>query len=155
MTSWIDNTEDPWERDIKGKYLVPVSQYEWESGSPDYSLDSSLSLYMPAGEIIQDMNLKRSKENFGAWRDDKGEIIFLDPSIAEEGPSFALVKKKAFLNWLDENDLEILWLIGGEKQLFKSHSTFFGRLVYNALCRLEDDQITADVWFEKEPASKN
>lgn len=154
MNDWVDNTDDPWERDIKGKYLVPVSQYEWESGSVDHSLDSSLSFYMPADEIIKGMNLNRSKENFGAWCNDQGEVIFLDPSIAEEGPSFALVRKEAFLNWLDENDLEILWLIGGEKQLFKAHSDFFGRLVYNSLCRFEDGQITVEIWFEREEAKK-
>ncbi|WP_417536577.1 AVAST type 2 anti-phage system protein Avs2 [Methylophaga sp.] len=154
MAGWVDNTEDPWERDIKGKYLVPVSQYEWENGSPDYSLDSSLSLYMPAGEIIQGMGLKRSMENFGAWCNSKGEIVFQDPSIVEGGPSFALVQKEAFLNWLDENDLEILWLIGGEKQLFKPSSDFFGRLVYNTLCRIENKQINTDVWFERQGSAE-
>lgn len=154
MTGWIDNTDDPWERDIKGRYLVPVSQYEWESGGVDYSLDNSLSFYMPAGEIIQGMNLKCSKENFGAWHDDKGDVVFLDPSIAEDGPSFALVKKTNFLNWLDENNLEIVWLIGGEKQLFKAHSDFFGRLVYNTLCRFDGKKIVSEAWFEKESGSQ-
>ena len=152
MTGWVDNTDDPWERDIKGKYLVPASQYEWESGSVDHSLDSSLSFYMPADEIIKGMKLKRSTENFGAWCNDQNEVVFLDPSIAEEGPSFALIKKGPFLNWLDENDFEILWLIGGEKQLFKAHSTFFGCLIYNTLCRFKDGQITVETWFKKEKA---
>ena len=149
MTGWVDNTKDPWERDIKGKYLVPVSQYEWERGSTDYSLDSSLSLYMPAREMIEGMGLRRSMQNFGVWCDSKGEIIFQDPSI-EEGPSFALVRKDAFLTWLDENDLEILWLIGGEKQLFRHTRDFYGRLVYNTLCRFEDGEAKSEVWFEEQ-----
>lgn len=150
MTGWVDNTEDSWERDIKGKYLVPVSQYEWESGGVDHSLDSSLSFYMPAGELIKGMSLQRSEENFGAWCNAQKQDVFLDPSTAEKGPSFALIKKEAFMNWLDENDLEVLWLIGGEKQLFKSHSTFYGRLVYNTFCRFQDGQIIAETWFERE-----
>lgn len=154
MSGWNDTTDDSWDRTINGKYLVPISNYEWESGSNDYSLDSSLSFYMPAGEIIHDMNLNRSKENFGAWCDDHGQVIFLDPSIEEEGPSFALVRKKEFLNWLEKNDLEIIWLIGGEKQLFKPHSTFYGRLVYNVLCCLDNEEVVSDIWFEKKPRTE-
>ncbi len=92
---------------------------------------------MPAAELIDDFQLTRSKGNFGLWHNDQGESIFLDPSVAEEGPSFALIKKSAFLSWLDENDLEVLWLIGGEKQLFHSFSTFHGRLVYNVPAALK------------------
>ncbi|GJL64670.1 MAG: hypothetical protein NPIRA04_33240 [Nitrospirales bacterium] len=149
MTNWVEK-DDGWNSPIPTRYLVPVSQYEWESGSVDHSLDSSLSFYMPAGELISDMKLSRMKGSFGAWHNEKGEVIFLDPSVAEKGPSFALINKVLFKEWLDKKDLEILWLIGGEKQLFASHSTFYGRLVYNVLCRNAKSGINANLWYERQ-----
>lgn len=134
---------------IDGKYLVPVSKYEWERGEPDYSLDKPLSFYMPAAEIIKCMNLKRSLDTFGVWRDSQGVDIFADPSLEEKGPSFALVKKDAFLKLLDKNGLEILWLIGGEKQCLRTDCNSYKRLVYNALCYFDDGKIKTEMWFEE------
>lgn len=150
MTGWVERDEG-WEPLIPTNYFVPVSRYEWESGSVDHSLDSSLDFYMPAADLVTDMKLLRSKRNFGAWINGQGETIFLDPSIAENGPSFALIKKDVFCEWLEKNGFEILWLIGGEKQLFQSYSdTFYGRLVYNALYRLEKGKLVGSIWFNKE-----
>jgi len=56
-------------------------------------------------------------------------------------------------DWLDKNGLEVLWLIGGEKQLFSSGigaSKFYGRLVYSGLFRILDDELDGSLWFEKQ-----
>ena len=50
-----------------------------------------------------------------------------------------------------ENDMEIIWLIGGEKQIFSSGADkFYGRLNYSDLFRFENGRPTGKVWFEKE-----
>jgi hypothetical protein len=109
---------------------------------------------MPAADLIKDLKLSRSKNNFGKWLNNQGEEIFTDPSIVEQGPSFALIKKEAFITWLAANDLEILWLIGGEKQLFGAHSTFYGRLEYNVLCHFDGSDISSDMWFQRQEAKE-
>ena len=150
MTGWVDYSVDPWVRHIDGKYLVPVSQYKWEHGDTDCSLNSSISLYMPASELIEGMALKRSLKSFGSWCDSQGEIVFHD-NIAQNGTSsFAMVSKESLLNWLNENDLELVWLIGGEKQLIRTGSKFYGRMVYNTICQYNGKELVSERWFDKQ-----
>ena len=121
-------------------YFSPVSAYEWEIGGSveDFSLDSSLSFYLPAKELVEDMSLKRIVSDDGSWGNDEGEI-FKDPSLVESGPSYALIRSQQFDEWLDKKGLAILWLVGGEKQLFSHNSSkFYGRLTYSAMYRLVD-----------------
>ena len=150
MTGWVDYCVDPWARYIEGKYLVPVSQYRWEHGDTDCSLNSSISLYMPANELIEGMALKRSLKSFGSWCDSQGKIIFHD-NIAQNGTSsFAMVSKESLLNWLNENHLELVWLIGGEKQLIRTGSKFYGRMVYNTICQYNGMELVSERWFDKQ-----
>jgi len=104
---------------IPTRYFVPVSKYEWESGSNDHSLDSSLSIYLPAKELVENLGLRNSIGEFGAWRNEN-EVVFLDPSIKLYGQSYALMNTQKLSEWLDKNGLEIHWLVSGEKQLFSS-----------------------------------
>jgi hypothetical protein len=52
-----------------------------------------------------------------------------------------------------KNNLKILWLIGGEKQLFASDlgsSEFFGCLVFSCVYWLENDRPVGKLHFRKE-----
>ena len=50
---------------IPTEYFVPISEYKWESGDGDYSLDSSLSFYLPAKELVESLCLRMN--NNGLW----------------------------------------------------------------------------------------
>jgi len=55
--------------------------------------------------------------------------------------------------WLDKEGLEILWLVGGEKQIFTSGisaTNFYGRLVFSGLYRLVDGKPSGSLWFKRE-----
>lgn len=147
--SWFDE-DDSWGDIIQTRHMIPFSEYEWEDAGTDHSLDSSLSFYLPAFDLVTGLQLSRSKTNFAEWVNEQEETVFIDPSISEVGPSFALIKKDVFLEWLKKNDLEILWLIGGEKQLLGRHSDYFGRLDYNILGDIRDGKIQANGWFEEQ-----
>ena len=133
-------------------YFSPVSEYEWEIGGSvgDFSLDSSLSFYLPAKELVEDMSLTRIVSADGAWGNDEGEI-FQDPSLVESGPRYALIRSQQFDEWLDKKGLAIMWLVGGEKQLFSHNSSkFYGRLTYSAMYRLENGMPTGSpFWYSR------
>lgn len=133
-------------------YLCPVSEYEWEVGGPvgDFSLDSSLSFYLPAKELVEDMSLKRNGRGDGSWRNDDGEI-FKDPSLMESGPSYALIRSQHYDEWLNKKGLATLWLIGGEKQLFSHDSSkFYGRLTYSTMYILVDGMLSGgSLWCSR------
>ena len=148
MTGRFDN-DDSLNFLIPTNYFVPISEYSWESGGGvDYSLDNYLSFYMPASDLINDLKLSRSQEDFSMWVNKEGKEIFYDPSLAEQGPSSALIDKNTLLAWLEEHDLEILWLVGGEKQLAML-SNLYGCLIYNGLYRIEGGELKGSCWFER------
>ena len=122
------------------RYFSPVAEYGWEAGNADkdFSLDSSLSFYLPAKELVRSMGLRRTTDDNGSWENDDG-VLFRDPSLMENGPGYALIRSQQLDEWLNDEDLAILWLIGGEKQLFSHNSDkFYGRLTFGAMYRLVD-----------------
>ena len=138
MSGWQDT--DNFGESRSPKFFSPVSEYLWEIGGSigDFSLDNSLSFYLPAKELVEDMGLRRTESNNGSWENGEG-VIFKDPSLVDRGPSYALIRSQQLDEWLDKKGLTILWLIGGEKQMFSHNSSkFYGRLTFNAMYRLVD-----------------
>lgn len=136
---------------IPVKYLTPISEYVWESGSLDYSINHSMSFYMPCKTLVRDLQIDNSIGDVGVWRDKNGQIIFMDPSISGGKPSYALINSDALDNWLDKNDCKLVWLIGGEKQLFTQYaSAFFGRLIFSGIFSLDNGEISGNLWFLKQ-----
>lgn len=137
---------------IPAKYIVPVSEYFWERGGFDHSIDETLSVYLPAKELVNELGMERVPNEFGNWG--LGEdIVFTDPSVEEYGPSYALMQTDVLNKWMESNKLKILWLIGGEKQLFTSDfvsSEFFGRLVYSGAFWLENGRPVGNIHFCEE-----
>ncbi|MCH4811466.1 hypothetical protein [Vreelandella neptunia] len=151
LSNWQDLDTD-FHGLILAKHIVPVSEYLWERGNFDHSIDETLSIYLPAKELVNELGMERMPNEFGNWRVGE-DIVFTDPSVEEYGPSYALMKTDALNEWMTKNNLRILWLIGGEKQLFSSDlgsSEFFGRLVYSGVYWLEDDLPVGNLHFRKE-----
>lgn len=151
LSNWHDFNSD-FHGLIPAKHIVPVSEYFWEGGNFDHSIDETLSIYMPAKELVNELKMKRVPNEFGNWRVG-GNIVFTDPSVEEYGPSYALMQTDALNEWMAKNNLKILWLIGGEKQLLASDlgsSEFFGNLVYSGVYWLENDRPVGNLHFRKE-----
>jgi len=149
ISGWRE-PEETFRDQVAVKHFIPFAKYEWEDGGNDYSLNSSLYFHMPAKELVQDMGLARPPGQWGSW-EHEGEVVFFDPSLEEYGPSYALIRTEMLEKWLEDNDMEIVWLIGGEKQMFSSGaSEFFGRLVYSGLFRYEDGEPVGSIWCNRE-----
>lgn len=83
----------------------------------------------------------------------KGDkIVFMDPSPNTDTQPYALINKKAFCRWLNENGYALIWIIGGEKQLFTHNiDKFYGRLVYSALYSMDGSgNIIGENWSKNE-----
>ncbi|WP_061298454.1 hypothetical protein [Leptospira borgpetersenii] len=153
ISGWRE-PEEVFRDQIPVKHLIPYTKYEWENGGYDYSLNRSLYFYLPAKEFIQGMNLTRSRGHWGRW-EHEGKLVFIDPSMEEDGPSYALMQTDILHKWLEDNNMEIVWLIGGEKQMFSFEARqFFGRLVYSGLYRLDGGKPSGNIWCKKENPRK-
>jgi len=97
-------------------YMVPVVRCEWDGGVNDLSLEYSLSVYLPSPCLIGKLELSSKVDEFGIWRDRNGIEAFIDPSINEDGPSYALMRSDLIESWLEKNNYMLVWLIEGEKR---------------------------------------
>jgi hypothetical protein len=79
MSGWHD-IDCSCRYEIPTKHFVPVSKYEWETGSVDFSLDHSLSFYLPTKELVESLDIKRTRGDPGSWENNR-QTIFRDPSI--------------------------------------------------------------------------
>jgi hypothetical protein len=150
MTEWRESSR--FEKIIPMKYLVPIAKYEWETGNEDYSITDNISFYLPSKTLIRDLGLSAAPgEKVGQWMDTNNHLAFFDPSISEQGSSYALIRTELLLPWLEEQELQLVWLVGGEKYLIPNKSTnFSGRLVFSGAYLMTEHGPKGNLWFIKE-----
>lgn len=133
LPDWLmDEEYSQWEPLKRIVQHAPVCEYSWSPGHPDFSIEDSIGFYAPSQLLIRDLNLSQNIMCPGEWFTNTGEGVFLDPSVFGKGRSYALFSKDLLSSWLEQNDLLLIWLLGGEKQWFSPDSDkFYGRQVFN------------------------
>lgn len=127
----------------------PIASYERESGTNDASIRELINFYIPSPKLVEILGIERNGLSNNEWYDHSGNIIFQDPGLKHKGRSFALCKKVALDNWLNEHNFSLVWMIGGEKQLFTESSTFFGRLNFNGFFEIVNNEVVGRTWTEE------
>ncbi len=146
LEEWRNDEEN---RTLDVEHLVPTNEYEWETGERDKSIDQFISIYLPNSLLIKDLTLEPSLENFSSWRNSTGEVVFLDPSELEKGPSAALFNATILDEWLEKNGMQIIWFIGGEKQIFNDKGYVSKRLEFNYIYSNVDGELKEEKWTEE------
>lgn len=129
--------DDDWstvDRDygFRHKVLTTFAEYTAERGGYDCSIEGTINTYLPAPWLIQKLGLRLIDGRTLSFADAKGQILFKDPSVHEEGPSAALIDRMAFLDLLDKENLAPVWIIAGEKGAYgEHHDDFVGRRVHS------------------------
>lgn len=99
----------------KGNVMVTTLNFLWEE-TYDCSKTDSISYLKPCKSIFTGMKMKLSSRE-GELLNERNQIICLDPSVNHKSLSCLLVRKKEFINYLQENKLRIVWTMLGEKQI--------------------------------------
>lgn len=103
--------------DASGKKIAKafhtVQYYLWEEEF-DCSKTETIAFHKPA--FLLSLGLKPSKIE-GAYRSSNNEIVCLDPSVHSKGPACLLMRKDYLLNYLNESDFGLVWIVQGEKQI--------------------------------------
>ncbi|MFY0520985.1 hypothetical protein ACOMCU_24645 [Lysinibacillus sp. UGB7] len=131
------------------EHLVPTNEYEQRTGEDDKSIDQNISIYLPNPLLIRELELISSSENFSEWMNSKNEIVFLDPSEKEKGPSAAMINAAILDEWLEKNNLQIIWFIGGEKQIFNSNGEVTKWFEFSNIITIEDKNIEEKKFFNE------
>lgn len=151
ITDWRE-PDSRFRKYITVKHIVPIAKYQWESGSLDHSITKSISFYLPSKTLIDGLDLSAtSGEKVSEWVDSNGNLAFFDPSVFEQGPSYALIRTDVLMPWLEQQGLQLVWLVGGEKYLSTNRaSKFYGRLVFSGDYFITADGPKGNNWFIKE-----
>lgn len=118
---WEDNFKIG-DNEVPCKVLLTSTSYFNEGRSYDKSLNETIEIGLPNKWFIRHMNLKQTI-NDGEWVNENGNVIFFDPSIdscctTEYNENGVLVSdKKLFLEYLEQNNYTIVWIMWGEKQI--------------------------------------
>ena len=152
--TYDDGYNNDWEEELSGndvslsiKHLRPVMEYNWESGSTDYSIDETISFYLPSKTLINKLNLKYPPGKLDHWVNNNKIPIFKDPSVALKGPSCPLVKTDILNSWLNQDNLCLVWLIGGEKLLYGQNSMTGKRHDFSGIYFNKNNKIEGNLWF--------
>ncbi|HHE5304496.1 TPA: hypothetical protein ACPFO5_005112 [Citrobacter freundii] len=99
----------------KADVSVTSVNYLWENEF-DKSKTDTLSFLKPSFLIFDKMGLKNGKEE-GSYEDKDGNIVCFASEALNKSKEHLLVKKEPFLKMLNENNLDIVWTLLGEKDV--------------------------------------
>jgi hypothetical protein len=145
----IDNEQSGWRsihekkhEKLIAKTIVTASEFLWEEEF-DNSKEEAIRFLKPCTQIFYGMNLKCGRKE-GVFYNEKDEIICFDPKLYNNSKSHLLIKRKPFLKFLEDNNLEILWTVLGEKQIIGGNNRF-NRMEISGAYYFENNQITGKI----------
>jgi len=130
----------------KGVTIRPVTaEYIAEARGYNGSISENINVHLPAKWLMAELGLILSDGRSIEYRNAAGVTLFLDPPVAHQGRSAALVDRQAFLDLLARGGLVATWAIAGEKNAYGDvHSEAFGgRHTFTRLFYSEGDEIRA------------
>ena len=131
--------------------MVPIFEYSWSTDGQEHMRSESTNFYIPSKILVENLKLQRDQSFPSEWYKDN-HLIFFDPSFRHGDKSKALIRKDIVCAWLAENNNVLIWLIGGEKQLYNPRIQGFpGRLIHNGVfCMDSTGKIEGEIWYEEE-----
>jgi len=127
---WVA-VSDKERRSTNFQIMRTTEEYTWEGSGFDCSVnEGGVRVNLPARELVEGMKLVHGVSP-GRFEDSTGDVVALDPSVTEKGPSVLLIKKAPLLEFLRKKNYELVWVVVGEKLLIGDISggrAFPGRL---------------------------
>jgi hypothetical protein len=129
-----------------GSKIADVSvtsiNYSWGEEF-DKSKTDTLSFLKPSFLIFDNMGLNNS-EIEGAYEDKDGNIVCFAAEALNDSKAHLLIKKEPFLRMLNENGLEIVWTLLGEKEVIGgslSSNHQYGRIEFSGSFYLDNGEL--------------
>ena len=121
---------------------VTSINYSWEEEF-DNSKTDTLRYIKPSFLIFDKMGLKNSKVE-GSYEDKDGNIICFATEAVNDSRAHLLIKKEPFLRMLNENNLNIVWTLLGEKRVIDGSlisENHFGRIEFSGAFYLDNGKL--------------
>lgn len=112
----------------------------------DNSKADTLSFLKPSYLIFDKMRLKNGKIE-GSYEDSDGNIVCFAAEAVNDSKAYLLIKKEPFLKMLNENNLEIIWTLLGEKRVIGGSLGLFhhnNRIEFSGSFYLENGKLCGE-----------
>jgi hypothetical protein len=119
--------------------ILTSCNYSWVKDT-DNSIDRSFNILKPSKVIFDGMGLIPT-DKVAEFADKNNNIVCYSPSVYNDSKPYLLVKKKAFIEFLQVHKLKVVWTILGEKNIIggNTHSDeYLGRLEISGAYSLDD-----------------
>jgi hypothetical protein len=116
--------------------------YLWEEEF-DKSKTDTLKFLKPSFLIFDKMGLKHAEAE-GSYEDKDGNIVCFAAEALNDSKAYLLIKKKPFLRMLNENDLDIVWTLLGEKIVIGGSigsNHHYGRIEFSGSFYFDDNRL--------------
>lgn len=136
------------------KYIRPVAEHTWESHL-DLSLKEGFSTHLLHPWIGQKMKLVHSVIQPGSLVSSvNNQTVFFDPSIGYSGSSAGLINKANFFEFLQNEGLDCICIVAGERNSYPSgnHGDYSCRYFASAY-RWSNDKWVGNKWHQDESRS--
>lgn len=130
------NDGDRTSKKTKFKVVPTYEDYSAEFSGFDCSGDEAFGLMLPSKEVCDLMDLSSCDEDGVYMQDD--EVAALDPRTQGE-PRGLVTDESKLQQTLHENDLDLFWVVIGEKVILGGLGNFMGRLEVGGVHRLRQD----------------
>ncbi|WP_437192708.1 AVAST type 2 anti-phage system protein Avs2 [Planctomicrobium sp. SH527] len=135
-----------------------VERYLRESSTEDCSVDDTVLIDLPCKQIVEGMGLSWGGKN-SEYVDRLGHVIAFDPSVTERGPEALLIHRNKFLEYLQDEGLEVFWTISGEKHRIGGshrHEDYLGHMEIGGYYRIVDGEICGQIHSKfKSPSNRS
>lgn len=122
----------------------------WEE-EYDCSKTDSIYYHKPVKKIKEGLEMEFSK-NEGEFIDSTGELVCFDPSVNNKSLTGLLIRKDKLIDWLEKEDLALIWNVKGEKQVLgnwrQEEGEFLGQLNLSGIYKLENQKIKGKLEFQ-------
>ncbi len=146
QTHWCKG--DAQRRGIPSEVLSTTLRYSSRKSGYDCSINEDFGICMPAREFVNGMGLRWT--GFGGdWWDAENTVVAFDPSVREQGPGCALIRRDKLVSFLNKQGYGILWTIMGAKRMLggslSGMDRFRGELKINGAATIRDQKVECQV----------
>jgi len=143
-------------RSLPCKVLVTTDEYMQEQTGYDCSIDETISMYLPAKLIADEMKLSWRGVD-GCYFGPAGDLIAQDPSLRTPGPRAFLIEKEFLSAFLNAQGYRLIWTLLGEKDVrggFGGNENWPGRMDLSGCMRMKDggvEGLATLFWVKQDP----
>ncbi len=136
--------------------LVTTDQYMQERSGYDCSIDETISMYLPAKWITNNMQLSWRGVD-GCFFNAAGDLVTQDPSIRNPGPRAFLMDKECMSAFLETKGYRLVWTLLGEKDIrggWQRDENWPGRMELSGCMRIKEgrlDGVATAFWVTTGP----